>query len=369
LQLYSPQIFNGGGEKMVQKFKLRAVVIEPKGADCNLNCSYCYHDDIKSRKTSLMSDEILEKIIATSLPSAEQVNFVWHGGEPLLAGKDFFRKIFEFQRKNIQDLSRITNGIQSNLVLVDEEWAELLSTNGVRIGVSIDGDEELHNAQRGQYQKTIRGINLLLKAGIKKFGQIATIGKINVKFPDRVYEALTSPEWSTGFDIHPCYPTPTHSFSPSLNDLLEFQKRVFDRWWEEDNPKIHIRLFKDVLRAYMGATPRTCSNRIEGCRPIVSIDEKGDVYPCSRYIKKEEFRIGNVLENEDGLVGLLMSERSQMIYDTIVQTPQECKDCQWFNYCGGGCSYQRWLAGGFTKKFYACEIRKEFYKYVLGYLS
>lgn len=351
------------------KFKLRAVVVEPRGADCNLRCRYCYHKDIRgSTVTPLMSDEVLETIVATAPLSAEEINFVWHGGEPLLAGKEFFRKIFRFQQANIQDLSKITNGIQSNLTLLDQEWAEVLVGNKVRIGVSIDGDEGLHNKQRGLYTQTIKGIELLVKAGIDKFGQIATIGKINVKFPERVYRALTSPKWSTGFDIHPCYPTPNHSHNPDLDELLGFWIKTFTMWWQEDNPRIHIRFFKDVLRAHMGATPKTCANRIEGCRPIVAVDELGDVYPCTRYTKKTDFLIGNVLKNSDGLAGVLESERGQIIYDTIVQVPQECRDCQWFSYCGGGCSYQRWLGGGFKTKFYACEIRKKFYKYVLSCL-
>ena len=130
------------------------IFAKPVGAICNLNCSYCYYLDkqmlYKEPETLKMSDELLERYIIQHIDATSESNvlFSWHGGEPSLAGIDFFRKVIELQKKHQQSEKNILNGIQTNATLLNDEWCRFLANEHFHVGVSIDGPENLHNKYR-----------------------------------------------------------------------------------------------------------------------------------------------------------------------------------------------------------------------------
>jgi uncharacterized protein len=128
--------------------------VKPVGAMCNLNCSYCYYNDVN--KTSgetglrLMTDTVLEKYIIQHFDASRGpvVFFSWHGGEPLLAGIRFYEKALTLQEKYKPEGVTVRNGIQTNGSLLDKAWCSFLNVNNFYVGISIDGTRELHDEFR-----------------------------------------------------------------------------------------------------------------------------------------------------------------------------------------------------------------------------
>ena len=146
------------------------VFAKPVGASCNLACSYCYYLD-KNRLFSApgiqrMPDDLLEIYIKQHIQasSEETIFFSWHGGEPTLAGLPYFRRIIELQKKYLPENRVVINGIQTNGTLLNQEWCQFLKRENFIVGISIDGPEEFHSANRFRkdgtsgFDETLRGV-------------------------------------------------------------------------------------------------------------------------------------------------------------------------------------------------------------------
>ena len=109
------------------------IFAKPAGAACNLDCSYCYylHKDLlyPEGESFRMPDDLLEEYIRQQIAITPEpaINFFWHGGEPTVLGIDYFRKITGLQRKHLPPGRRIDNGIQTNGVLLDDDWCRFLA--------------------------------------------------------------------------------------------------------------------------------------------------------------------------------------------------------------------------------------------------
>src|SRR5450759_4620306 len=130
------------------------IFAKPVGSACNLSCRYCYYLDKKKLYKSAdhipMADDVLEKYVIQHIQASTDdiVSFTWHGGEPLLAGIDFYRKVLKLQSAHKPPGRTIMNGIQTNGTLIDEEWCKFLAENEFVIGISTDGPGEFHNINR-----------------------------------------------------------------------------------------------------------------------------------------------------------------------------------------------------------------------------
>ena len=154
------------------------VFVKPVGPVCNLRCQYCYYLDknvmYPDSDHFLMSDDILGKYIIQHIEATtdDLITFSWHGGEPLLAGIDFYRKVLKLQSAHKPPGRTIMNGIQTNGTLIDEEWCKFLAENELVIGISTDGPGEFHNINRrtrednNTFLNVIRGYELLQKHGV-----------------------------------------------------------------------------------------------------------------------------------------------------------------------------------------------------------
>lgn len=127
-----------------------SLLIKPSSGGCNLRCKYCfYHDEQLNRETfsyGFMSEETLELLIKKALEYATgQCSFGFQGGEPTLRGLDFYRRVVKLQKKYNVHHTRIANAIQTNGILLDDEWAEFLHENHFLVGLSLDGTKEVHD--------------------------------------------------------------------------------------------------------------------------------------------------------------------------------------------------------------------------------
>lgn len=349
---------------MLDIVKRMNLLILPVGANCNQKCVYCYHDGIE--KCNPMPYSILDKIIKESFSLFSALNFIWHGGEPLLAGLPFFKKAVDLQNNYCCQKLSYKNIIQTNATLIDNEWADFFNKNKFFVSTSIDGFAFAHNQNRktilgkGSFAQVVRGINRVKRN--QKIGIITIINKTNVNYPEKVYETMKK-IGNRGFKIHFFSETSKElkKLVPDEKSVVNFLKTIFDLWIKEDNPSFQIRTFTDMVRAYLGAKVVNCAAGKDRCKFFMTVVPNGDIYSCHRFIKCDDFRLGNILEKP--LKEIL--DQGISVYQQMSQLPKECLKCKWIEWCGGDCSYDRWLKNkNFNDLSPNCRIFKEIFGYV-----
>src|ERR1035437_6632643 len=155
---------------------LNSLLVKPAGPDCNLNCTYCFYLDkaeMFEAGKHRMSDEVLENMIMQVMEqSGNEVNITWQGGEPTLMGLPFFRKVIELETKYGQG-KVVGNGLQTNGLLLTEEWADFLKEYHFLVGISLDGPQHIHDHYRktpngkGSWDIVSRNARMLVKKGVE----------------------------------------------------------------------------------------------------------------------------------------------------------------------------------------------------------
>lgn len=130
------------------------VMVKPSGAQCNLDCSYCFYlhkqDMLHQPKVPRMAESMLELHIKQYIQAqtGDEIVFSWQGGEPTLMGLEFFQRVVELQKKYKKPNQCIENDLQTNGTLLDEDWCAFLKKNNFLVGLSIDGPADLHDIHR-----------------------------------------------------------------------------------------------------------------------------------------------------------------------------------------------------------------------------
>ena len=339
------------------------LMIKPAGSLCNLGCSYCYYLDkaeIYKGKEPVMSMEMLENVVRKYIEACEvpNVTFNWHGGEPLVLGKDFFRKAMEFERK-YADGKVIHNTIQTNGILLDKEWTDIFRDGNFLVGISIDGPAEIHDRYRKDrkgeptLEKVLRGISILQRAGVE-FNTMTTINNASEGKGVQVYEFLKS----IGSHYMQFMPVVEHikdgkivppgtvgaAVAPwSISDIGfgKFMCDIFDTWIRGDVGNYFVGHFDAALAGWCGAQPGTCAYA-ETCGGNAVVEHNGDVYMCDHFVYPE-FRLGNIRENS--LKEMLNSmEMIRFGLNKRNSLPSKCLKCQWVRICNGECPKHRFTA-------------------------
>src|ERR1700730_1715740 len=238
------------------------VVMQPSSF-CNLNCRYCYVPDRLNK--AIMDEQTLnaaiEKVLRSPL-TASRVEFLWHAGEPLAVGLDFYKHASELIRIHNTRHLRVLQSFQTNGTLINGDWCRFFSDEGAHVGVSIDGPEFLHDtqrrnwAERGSHKQAMRGVKLLRQFGVP-FGALCVLTRDNLAFPDEMFHFFCENGFeSIGFNVEE---TENANGASSLmcsdrclgHDTQEryrkFIERVFYLWRHEPN-QLAIREFTDMLK-------------------------------------------------------------------------------------------------------------------------
>ena len=336
------------------------IMIKPVGSLCNLKCSYCYYLDkaeIYGGREPRMSEQMLEHFVKEYIQANDvrDVFFNWHGGEPLLAGIDFYRKAVSFQQKYSEG-KKIHNTLQTNATLITPEWARFFRDNGFLIGVSLDGPKEVHDRYRGGkggasvFDRVIRGIMELYRAGVQ-YNVMATVNKQSEGRALEIYQFLKS----AGTRFIQFMPVVEHvkdglivspdtegsrlaPWSVSAEGFGRFLCDIFDHWVRNDVGKVFVNQFDAALACWCGVQPGLCA-MAETCGGNSVIEHNGDLYPCDHFVY-EDYRIGNVLETD---LRTLMNSSRQVRFGISKRNglPQKCLRCRWFFACHGECPKHR----------------------------
>ena len=173
------------------------ILSKPRGAICNLDCSYCFFltkEMLYPNSNFRMSDETLESYIKQTIEGHQtpEVMISWQGGEPTLMGLDFFRKALEFEKKYKKPGQIIQHTIQTNGTLLNDEWAQFFKENNYLVGISLDGPRHLHDVNRvdkggaSTFDRVVRGVEFLKKNGAE-FNILCTVNSTNEDHGADVY--------------------------------------------------------------------------------------------------------------------------------------------------------------------------------------
>ena len=360
------------------------IFVKPAGALCNLHCTYCYYLEKKSlypgNKSPLMSETLLEKyVIQHILASTDDlIYFSWHGGEPMLAGKDFYKTAVQLQKKHLPSGKRILNGIQTNGTLIDEEWCRFFADENFVIGISLDGPGELHNQnrhdekKRQSFDRVIKGYKLLQKYGINP-EILCVVNSVNVKNPLVVYEFFRrlGAEYITFLPLVNRLDDPSEPVSKNsvpAQAFGEFLSAVFDEWIEKDIGKIKIQIFEEAARTAFKQEHTLCIFK-KNCGGVTVIEHNGDFYSCDHFVDKDH-RLGNISEHP--LEYYLDSPEQKRFGEAkSLKLPRYCLECEVKEMCNGECPKNRFINSPYGEPGlnYLCSGYKQFFNHIRPFVE
>ncbi len=352
------------------------VMAKPVGSCCNMKCSYCYYLDkgkySSHEKQLRMNLTFLEKMISQTIRSnpGPVVSFVWHGGEPTLAGLDFYKHVVELEMKYLPDGWQVWNNLQTNGLMLDDEWCKFLSDHHFDVGISIDGNEFTHDRNRkdlggkGTYERVVKAVKRLKAAGSEP-DLLCTVNADTAADPLGVYRALR--DFDTGWiqfipvvvrddegSISPISVTP-EGYGRFLCD-------IFDEWAYNDLGKVDVQLFAETSKVMAGGEASLCT-MAQTCGRVLIAEEDGSIYSCDHFVDPDH-RIGNLKKDDIGLLagGDLQTDFGNSKSDDLTR---KCLNCKWLKYCYGGCPKDRFEVtdDGQDGQYYLCEGLEMFFSH------
>jgi uncharacterized protein len=333
---------------------------------CNLACDHCYvytHADqswkakpslISSQTVAMAAKRIREHAIGHQLTD---VSVVVHGGEPLLLGKARVRALLDVLTSQVGAVTRLDLRIHSNGLLLDEQWCAMFREYGVKVGVSLDGDQAANDRHRvftdgrGSYSQVLDALTLLRRSENRPFyaGILCTVDLAND--PVAVYRALAAQE-PPNLDLllpHATWEHPPHRPFAQPSPYADWLMQVH-RCWDRDGRRIPIRIFDSVLSTARGGPSLT---EALGTDPgdLLVIDTNGDwEQPDSM---KTAF---------DGAAATGMNVSGQAV-DEVTAYPAiaarrggaselcaTCRACPVVRVCGGGLYAHRFRPGPYPRR-------------------
>lgn len=303
---------------------------------CPSHCSYCWSSEEGS---PVMSIETISEVVEWLKNFRnDRVTFTFHGGEPLLAGAEFYKKALPMLSEGLSHLNP-EFAMQTNLWRMTPELAEILAAYNVPLGSSIDGPEELNDSQRGKgyYKKTMRGYEIAKAHGLRvRF--ICTFTAHSVKFREDIFNYFL--ENKLTMKLHPALPSLRNknpeqwALAPAeYGELLVF---LLDKYLENLG-KIEVMNINDLCKCVFTHHGTVCTF-VDCMGTTFAVGPDGSIYPCYRFVGMPEFVMGNVRDHPspEDLAGSEAGKRMQRYKEFV---DRECKDCTHIRYCRGGCPY------------------------------
>ena len=395
----------GSGERASGVERSLHATIKPVGSACNLDCTYCYYlskEDLLSQKSRRIKDDALERFIVDYIQSqdAEEIAFTWHGGEPTLMGLPFFRRVVELQKKHLPKGRRISNDLQTNGTLLDEDWYVFLAENEFLVGLSIDGPRALHDfyrpTKKGKptFDQVFAATQELKRHGIQ-FSTLTTVNRHNASHALEVYRFLRDEVGTRYMQFIPCVEPrqferhapaylpahqlvtadsarvhPSHPMSVVTDwsvvpeEWGSFLAAVFDEWQTHDQGRVKINLFESLFAQLNGKPSLMCTSS-PFCGKNVALEHDGRVYSCDHFVYPE-YELGKV--GDQTLAEMVFSlKQLEFGLDKYNSLPSECRSCPYLKLCWGECPRTRILKTreGEGNLSYLCQGWKRFFAHAL----
>jgi uncharacterized protein len=312
---------------------------------CDFRCAYCFIEPAIFHKS--MSVETGRLLVRSFLDSPElrRVLFVWHGGEPLLRGKNFLQAMLAEQRARPTTV-RVMNAIQTNATRLDPAMLAFLLENAVEIGLSLDGPQGINDAVRrprsacrSAYETTLKAANSLAERG-RRPGAIVVVSRANVDVPAEVYATFRTA--NIDIKLNPITRAGLAAVDSSLGiraaEYGDFLIALFDAWWTDTEAPISIDPFRQHLHRLIDEpVSHNCVFALHCHRHFLGISPDGDIFPCGMFQGEPAFRYGNLrsLAPRDISATPLFADietREQRVL-------KDCEPCAFHDLCYGGCMF------------------------------
>ncbi|MGF1715502.1 anaerobic sulfatase maturase [Photobacterium chitinilyticum] len=374
------------------------MMAKPASYRCNLKCDYCFYLEKEQMMqqpaekkpqpvatAEQMSDAVLKRYVRDYIGSqdTDEIDFAWQGGEPTLAGLDFYRNVVKYQQQ-YADGKTITNSFQTNAVAINRQWAQFFADNNFLIGVSVDGAPEVHDKYRisvngkPTFERVKHAISLLKEFNVQ-FNTLTVINDQNWSKGKETYHTLKA-LGSEHLQFIPiveveqhCQQSNSGHYSPTADATLthfsvpahgygQFMTAIFDEWIKEDVGRIFVRMFDSMLATWMGYPASVCVQAKE-CGQAMVIEANGDLYSCDHYVYPAN-RLGNIALTN---IGKLATSKQQQRFGSAKSTKltSQCQQCELRALCHGGCPKHRItpIAGEKHKQNYLCASYQQIFRH------
>lgn len=330
-----------------------SIMIKPSSSLCNLRCKYCFYCDVAAQREDfsfgIMKKETAENLIksALSFANGESVAFAFQGGEPLMAGVEYFENFVDTVKKYNTKKSRIFYSIQTNGTFVDDRWAAFFRKNEFLVGLSLDGDYERNKFRvdaNGQnaYYKIIKAADKFKKHGVE-FNILTVLTGFCAQNSEKIYKFFRDNGYKY-LQFIPCLrPFGDKSESELYmtdEEYADFLIRIFNLYVKDflRGNYVSIRQFDNYVRLFLGDRAEQCG-MCGHCTHQFVAEGNGNIYPCDFYCT-DEWLLGNI--NETDLCSMANSQKARDFIMESLKVPEECKKCRYYPLCrAGGCKRQR----------------------------
>jgi len=352
------------------------LLIKPTGSDCNLDCKYCFYKHRApevGRGRQRMSDEVLQRLVKDYMELRFGFcGFAWQGGEPTLMGLDFYKKAVELQKKYGKPGQEVGNSLQTNAILLNDEWCQFLHDNKFLVGISIDGPKEMHDYYRldhsgaGTFDKVVRAIELCKQYKVE-FNALTLLNNVNVGHPDELFDFFIGAgikylQFIPCVELDPVTGEVT-DFSITPQQYGQFLCRIFDRWYDYGPENLSIRDFDSIV-SYCYVERHTICTFDQQCSQYIVIEHSGDAFCCDFFVEPR-WRLGNIFETP--IEKLAASSKKREFARAKQNLCNKCLVCRHLALCRGGCMKDRvpFDKESFGRESYFCEAYKRFFDYAV----
>lgn len=316
---------------------------------CQLRCAHCFVNQEFLRSSGRWDLGTFERImgrfrdyfLAHPVPG-RTMHLIWHGGEPMLMGTEFYRRAMPMARAILAEAgARLMVSMQSNLLLVTAEWIQLLKDEfHGGIGTSFDwGLRNLAGSWEAFRKRWLEKYWQCRENGVQ-VGAITVVNRTCVDIPEEVYDFFN--DLACPFETYPMAPWGEGNGKANIGEFgitpAEYGRwlvRVWVRYRDDPSPRTRPVFLYRLVRAVALGEP--VGNHMAGdCAAgnlVVSTD--GTASYCPALAGSREHLYGNLLETE--LEKLLQSPTRALIFKRQLLLPEDCRSCEWNHICHGGC--------------------------------
>ncbi|MCC8016185.1 MAG: SPASM domain-containing protein [Clostridiales bacterium] len=328
-------------------------MIKPASSLCNLSCEYCFYRDVSEHREHLgfgaMEKSTAEILIKKALDFADgnMIAFTFQGGEPTLAGIEYFKRFVAAVNKLNDKNSRIFYSIQTNGTMINDEWARFFCKNKFLVGLSLDGDYSGNKFRKkpsgtNSYYQIINAAECL-KRNNADFNILTVLTGYCAENGERIYKYFRS----KGFRYLQFIPCLRPFDSNEQSELYmtneqysDFLIKVFNLYVKDyvRHRYISIRQFDNWARLYLNQPTEQCGMQGRCSHQFVA-ESNGNIYPCDFYCT-DDYLLGNIKTH-----GFEEMAKSKTAYNFICESlkiPEKCKSCRVYPVCrAGGCKRTR----------------------------
>jgi uncharacterized protein len=337
---------------------------------CNLDCSYCYVPKSQRDAYAKLNDDKLIKLIDTLISDElldDNVIIVWHAGEPLSAGIDFYENAIAKIKSYLKQKKthhHIAFGFQTNGTLLNDEWCNFIKKEKLFINISLDGPRHLHDENRtyrnkmGTFDHTMRGADLLRKHDIP-FSILAVVTSKAMEEPKQFFDFFVDNNFKS-FAISPDNSVAAnHSVSLASPEGNISYKRFLTELWKllseynnSNEDKITIREFQQIAARLTSETPSDYVDNHPASLIVMSAD--GDLFTCYPELINmsagkygDRFSFGNIETLSSVREAIINSSLIKSMYDDIKKGYQKClNECEYYPVCGNARSVNKFNVFG-----------------------